>query len=81
MNWSVNADSAWINLNQMNGVTPSTSLTISLNVDLSHTGSYTGNLTITVNQPVDTTGAPKTIPVQVQVVNYTHQVFLPSLLR
>ena len=81
MDWTVSTNAAWINVNQMNGITPTTSLTVSVSVNLTQPGNYDSSLTITVRQPADTAGAPKTIPIHVQVVNFTHQVFLPALLR
>jgi uncharacterized protein YkwD len=82
LNWQVNNEGTFYSATPSNGTTPTSIQVIPDNFNQHKPGTYTGEITIDVTEPTNVEGAPYTLQIKLQVVDYKiRQLFLPGILK
>lgn len=82
LTWTITKSGAWIGVSPLNGTTPASFTITPENYTSMGAGTYTGSVTVTVNDPTTTEGTPKVIQVDLVIVDGDlNEVKLPVVQR
>jgi len=82
LSWQVNNEGSFFSVTPGNGTTPTTIRVTPDNFNHNKVDTYIGEITINVTEPSSVEGAPHTLQIKLQVVDYKiRQLFLPGILK
>lgn len=82
LTWEIATDSLWLALSTYSGVTPQTFTITSTGFDTATVAAYSGVLTVTVTDPVQTYQSPQVLPITLRIIDWPFSnVYLPLIVR